>query len=269
MHILRAFRAGPDLLEAHDPANPAGADPEHETVSELDGHGRRRHRHRAGHRPGDRRGHRGGRRDRARRRQGHAGGEASTSRSARTSRSSSPRVGDVDILVNVAGGVVGQTHVPDRRGDRRGVGRRRRRQPPDDDELHPRRRPLDEAPRLRPDREHLLRRRPQREPHRHPGLRRRPKRRRSASPGRWRTSSARPGSPSTASRPVSCCPTPRPSGSGSPTARTGSGRCSSGSRPGGSARPTDIARGVLFFVSPAAGWVSGQTLSIDGGHSLF
>jgi 3-oxoacyl-[acyl-carrier protein] reductase len=34
-------------------------------------------------------------------------------------------------------------------------------------------------------------------------------------------------------------------------------------------RPEDIARGVLFFVSPAAGWVSGQTLSIDGGHSLF
>ena len=33
--------------------------------------------------------------------------------------------------------------------------------------------------------------------------------------------------------------------------------------------PDDIARGVLFFVSPAAGWVSGQTLSIDGGHSLF
>ena len=33
--------------------------------------------------------------------------------------------------------------------------------------------------------------------------------------------------------------------------------------------PADIARGVLFFASPAAGWVSGQTLSIDGGHSLF
>jgi 3-oxoacyl-[acyl-carrier protein] reductase len=33
--------------------------------------------------------------------------------------------------------------------------------------------------------------------------------------------------------------------------------------------PEDIARGVLFFVSPAAGWISGQTLSIDGGHSLF
>ena len=31
----------------------------------------------------------------------------------------------------------------------------------------------------------------------------------------------------------------------------------------------DIARGVRFFVSPEAGWVSGQTLSIDGGHSLF
>ena len=33
--------------------------------------------------------------------------------------------------------------------------------------------------------------------------------------------------------------------------------------------PEDIARGVRFFASPAAGWVSGQTLSIDGGHSLF
>ena len=33
--------------------------------------------------------------------------------------------------------------------------------------------------------------------------------------------------------------------------------------------PADIARGVAFFVDPEAGWVSGQTLSIDGGHSLF
>jgi len=33
--------------------------------------------------------------------------------------------------------------------------------------------------------------------------------------------------------------------------------------------PEDIARGVLFFAVPSAGWVSGQTLSIDGGHSLF
>jgi 3-oxoacyl-[acyl-carrier protein] reductase len=33
--------------------------------------------------------------------------------------------------------------------------------------------------------------------------------------------------------------------------------------------PQDIARGVRFFVAPDAGWVSGQTLSIDGGHSLF
>ncbi len=33
--------------------------------------------------------------------------------------------------------------------------------------------------------------------------------------------------------------------------------------------PQDIARGVLFFAVPSAGWVSGQTLSIDGGHSLF
>jgi 3-oxoacyl-[acyl-carrier protein] reductase len=34
-------------------------------------------------------------------------------------------------------------------------------------------------------------------------------------------------------------------------------------------QPYDIARGVLFFVAPDAGWVSGQTISIDGGHSLF
>ncbi|HEY0247586.1 MAG TPA: SDR family oxidoreductase [Gryllotalpicola sp.] len=33
--------------------------------------------------------------------------------------------------------------------------------------------------------------------------------------------------------------------------------------------PGDIARGVLFFAAPDAGWVSGQTISIDGGHSLF
>ena len=33
--------------------------------------------------------------------------------------------------------------------------------------------------------------------------------------------------------------------------------------------PYDIARGVLFFATPDAGWVSGQTISIDGGHSLF
>ena len=33
--------------------------------------------------------------------------------------------------------------------------------------------------------------------------------------------------------------------------------------------PADIARGVLFFAVPAAGWVSGQTLSIDGGTALF
>jgi 3-oxoacyl-[acyl-carrier protein] reductase len=34
-------------------------------------------------------------------------------------------------------------------------------------------------------------------------------------------------------------------------------------------RPQDIARGVLFFAAPDADWVSGQTISIDGGHSLF
>ncbi|HEY5091986.1 MAG TPA: SDR family NAD(P)-dependent oxidoreductase [Acidimicrobiales bacterium] len=31
----------------------------------------------------------------------------------------------------------------------------------------------------------------------------------------------------------------------------------------------DIANGVRFFVSPDTSWVSGQTLSVDGGHALY
>ncbi len=31
----------------------------------------------------------------------------------------------------------------------------------------------------------------------------------------------------------------------------------------------DIANGVRFFVSEASAWVTGQTISIDGGHALF
>jgi 3-oxoacyl-[acyl-carrier protein] reductase len=33
--------------------------------------------------------------------------------------------------------------------------------------------------------------------------------------------------------------------------------------------PEDIAHGVRFFVSEQSGWITGQTLSIDGGHALF
>lgn len=33
--------------------------------------------------------------------------------------------------------------------------------------------------------------------------------------------------------------------------------------------PEDIANGVLFFVADASSWVTGQVLSIDGGHSIF
>lgn len=31
----------------------------------------------------------------------------------------------------------------------------------------------------------------------------------------------------------------------------------------------DIANGVCFFVSPDSSWISGQTLSVDGGHALY
>jgi 3-oxoacyl-[acyl-carrier protein] reductase len=33
--------------------------------------------------------------------------------------------------------------------------------------------------------------------------------------------------------------------------------------------PEDIANGVLFFVAAEASWVTGQVISIDGGHSIF
>ena len=33
--------------------------------------------------------------------------------------------------------------------------------------------------------------------------------------------------------------------------------------------PEDIANGVLFFVAEESSWVTGQTISIDGGHSIF
>lgn len=33
--------------------------------------------------------------------------------------------------------------------------------------------------------------------------------------------------------------------------------------------PEDIANGVLFLVAEESSWVSGQTISIDGGHSIF
>jgi 3-oxoacyl-[acyl-carrier protein] reductase len=33
--------------------------------------------------------------------------------------------------------------------------------------------------------------------------------------------------------------------------------------------PADIANGVRFFVAEASSWVTGQTLSVDGGHAIF
>jgi len=34
-------------------------------------------------------------------------------------------------------------------------------------------------------------------------------------------------------------------------------------------QPEDIANGVLFFVAEESSWVTGQVISIDGGHSIF
>ena len=52
-------------------------------------------------------------------------------------------------------------------------------------------------------------------------------------------------------------------------ARRGSARCSSGSPLRRLGQPEDIANGVLFFVAEEASWVTGQVISIDGGHSFF
>jgi 3-oxoacyl-[acyl-carrier protein] reductase len=32
-------------------------------------------------------------------------------------------------------------------------------------------------------------------------------------------------------------------------------------------QPADIANGVLFFAAPRSGWITGQTIAIDGGHA--
>ena len=34
-------------------------------------------------------------------------------------------------------------------------------------------------------------------------------------------------------------------------------------------QPIDIANGVRFFTSELASWVTGQTISIDGGHGFY
>jgi 3-oxoacyl-[acyl-carrier protein] reductase len=34
-------------------------------------------------------------------------------------------------------------------------------------------------------------------------------------------------------------------------------------------QPEDIAHGVLFFVAEESSWVTGQVISVDGGHSIF
>ncbi len=31
--------------------------------------------------------------------------------------------------------------------------------------------------------------------------------------------------------------------------------------------PEDIAHATLFFADPLSGWITGETLSVDGGHS--
>ena len=125
------------------------------------------------------------------------------------------------------------------------------------------------ARRLRPDRQHLLGRRPQRQPHRHPGVRERQGRADRLHPPDGARARAASGSPSTASRPGSCSRT-RPSiASGRATARRASSALLETIATRRLGEPEDIANGVLFFVAEESSWVTGQVISIDGGHSIF
>ena len=146
--------------------------------------------------------------------------------------------GRIDILVNDAGGVMGQVGPAARRGVRGGLARDLRREPRRRVLLQPGGRAGDEGGALRPHRQHLERRRPRHQPDRHPGVRvgegGADRARRASS----RTSSGRSASRSTTSRPASCDRTRRPRSNGSRTARTASAGSSRTSRSSASARPT-------------------------------
>ena len=75
---------------------------------------------------------------------------------------------------------------------------------------------------------------------------------------------ARAGSPSTRSRPAISTPTWSP-----PCRPMCSRRSSPKSRSAGSARPSEIARGVTFLCAEEGGFITGSTLSINGGQHMY
>ena len=258
--VLRVWQAG--VEEVRDAARERLA-----RVPDLDGPGRARHRH----------GARDRRRDRATRSRrtgptvhGVRPATPSTSRDAEQVDGARRRgSAAVDILVNNAGGVVGQVGRP-------------LEEVSDDDW----RAVVDanltstfvctravvpgmKAARLRPDRQHLLRRRAQRQPHRHPGLREREGRARSASRARPRTSSGRFGITVNSIAPGFVLSNPTSDRQWESYGEEGQRALLEKIATRRLGTPEDIANGVLFFVSEESSWVTGQVISIDGGHSIF
>ena len=126
------------------------------------------------------------------------------------------------------------------------------------------------ARRLRPDRQHLLRRRTQREPHRHPGVREREGRAdRLHAPDRARARAAS-GSRSTASRPASCSRTRPAIAPVGELRRGGPARAARADRDAAArARPRTSPTACSSSSPRRPSWVTGQVISIDGGHSIF
>ena len=109
---------------------------------------------------------------------------------------------------------------------------------------------------------------PDRQPDRHPGLRQRQGRPDRADPAAGRRA-----------RPVrhhgqlhraraSSCPTRPPRSSGTATAPRARPRWWRGISMRRLGQPEDIAHGVQFFAAERSGWVTGQTIAIDGGHAF-
>ncbi len=177
-------------------------------------------------------------------------------------------VGPVDILVNTAGGVVGQVGRPLEEVPAEDWQAVLGGEPDDRVPVHPGGRARDEAARLGPDRHHLLggRRSPSARPASRPTPA--PRRASSASPGRWRTSSGPFGITVNCIAPGFILSNPTTQVQWDSYGPDGQQALVAGIATRRLGEPADIANGVQFFASERSGWVTGQVIAIDGGSAF-